>query len=142
MPHTHMLASFPRTRPGNVATHVLSLFPGRTHCENTVSYLIQVFISHSEPISCVEFSLDSRRVISCGDAIFIWDFMARQGCKTVPSSSPPSTPPPSSQHPPISFTSASPRKRAPTPVDYEPLKMHSFTPLAPTPRQKDKGMGY
>ncbi|XP_075686881.1 WD repeat-containing protein 90 isoform X2 [Rhinoderma darwinii] len=36
----------------------------------------QVFIGHSEPIQQAEFSSDQQRVITAGDAIFIWDFDA------------------------------------------------------------------
>uniref|UniRef100_A0A670JZN3 WD repeat-containing protein 90 n=1 Tax=Podarcis muralis TaxID=64176 RepID=A0A670JZN3_PODMU len=36
----------------------------------------QVFIGHSEPIQQVSFTPDQRQVISVGDAIFLWDFLA------------------------------------------------------------------
>ncbi|KAH0631787.1 hypothetical protein JD844_019595 [Phrynosoma platyrhinos] len=36
----------------------------------------QVFIGHSEPIRQVRFTPDQTQVISVGDAIFLWDFLA------------------------------------------------------------------
>ncbi|XP_029431995.1 WD repeat-containing protein 90 isoform X2 [Rhinatrema bivittatum] len=36
----------------------------------------QVFIGHSEPVQQVNFTPDQQGVISIGDAIFIWDFLA------------------------------------------------------------------
>ncbi|XP_071880118.1 WD repeat-containing protein 90 isoform X2 [Anas platyrhynchos] len=36
----------------------------------------QVYIGHSEPVRQVAFTPDQRHVISVGDAIFLWDFMA------------------------------------------------------------------
>uniref|UniRef100_A0A8B9TZ83 WD repeat-containing protein 90 n=1 Tax=Anas platyrhynchos TaxID=8839 RepID=A0A8B9TZ83_ANAPL len=38
--------------------------------------LSQVYIGHSEPVRQVAFTPDQRHVISVGDAIFLWDFMA------------------------------------------------------------------
>ncbi|XP_026782452.3 WD repeat-containing protein 90 isoform X1 [Pangasianodon hypophthalmus] len=43
----------------------------------------QVFIGHSEPIRQVSFTPDQVGVVSVGDAIFFWDFLAHQ--KEVPS---------------------------------------------------------
>ncbi|XP_074053166.1 WD repeat-containing protein 90 isoform X2 [Macrotis lagotis] len=36
----------------------------------------QVFIGHSEPVQAVAFTPDQQHIISVGDAIFIWDFLA------------------------------------------------------------------
>ncbi|KAM6320084.1 WD repeat-containing protein 90 [Podargus strigoides] len=36
----------------------------------------QVYIGHSEPVRQVAFTPDQRHVISVGDAIFLWDFLA------------------------------------------------------------------
>ncbi|XP_019348592.1 WD repeat-containing protein 90 isoform X3 [Alligator mississippiensis] len=36
----------------------------------------QVYIGHSEPVQQVAFTPDQRHVISVGDAIFLWDFLA------------------------------------------------------------------
>ncbi|XP_068921625.1 WD repeat-containing protein 90 [Petaurus breviceps papuanus] len=36
----------------------------------------QVFIGHSEPVQRVAFTPDQQHIISVGDAIFIWDFLA------------------------------------------------------------------
>ncbi|XP_074014459.1 WD repeat-containing protein 90 [Numenius arquata] len=36
----------------------------------------QVYIGHSEPVRQVAFTPDQRHVISIGDAIFLWDFLA------------------------------------------------------------------
>ncbi|NXX82299.1 WDR90 protein, partial [Urocolius indicus] len=36
----------------------------------------QVFIGHSEPVRQVAFSPDQQHVLSVGDAIFLWDFLA------------------------------------------------------------------
>uniref|UniRef100_A0A8C8BG11 WD repeat-containing protein 90 n=1 Tax=Otus sunia TaxID=257818 RepID=A0A8C8BG11_9STRI len=38
--------------------------------------LSQVYIGHSEPVRQVAFTPDQRHVISVGDAIFLWDFLA------------------------------------------------------------------
>ena len=84
-----------------------------------------MFIGHSASISQVQFTPSSGHVISCGDAVFIWEFL---GLLHPLHPFHPSTPPP--RHRITSLRSASPRKRPPAPVNYEPLKMQSFTPLA------------
>lgn len=38
--------------------------------------LYQMFIGHSQPIHQVSFTPDQLGVISVGDAIFLWDFLA------------------------------------------------------------------
>ena len=63
-------------------------------------------------------SSDDKKLISCGDAIFIWDISAAP---------PPRSPPPSLS--PIVPKSASPRHRVPSPLSFEHLKAHDFTPL-------------
>lgn len=90
-------------------------------------FVLQVFIGHSEPIFQLLATPDGRRVISAGDAIFFWDFLA-------PSPLPASLPAPSTSstltHPHhTSLFSVSPRVGPPAPTNYEPLKNHMFTPL-------------
>ena len=48
-----------------------NVFPVHRWCP-----LLQVFIGHSESISSVMFSPDGLGVISAGEAIFLWDFLA------------------------------------------------------------------
>ena len=38
--------------------------------------LEQLFIGHSQPICQVSFTPDQMGVVSVGDAIFLWDFLA------------------------------------------------------------------
>lgn len=86
-----------------------------------------MFIGHSASISQVQFTPLSGHVISCGDAVFIWEFL---GLLHPLHPFHPSTPTPSQGHKVTSsLRSASPRKRPPAPVHYEPLKMQTFTPL-------------
>ncbi|XP_018863760.1 WD repeat-containing protein 90 isoform X7 [Parus major] len=44
----------------------------------------QVFIGHSEPVRQVAFTPDQEHVISVGDAIFLWDFLAPPPVKSSP----------------------------------------------------------
>ncbi|KAM7007238.1 LOW QUALITY PROTEIN: WD repeat-containing protein 90 [Passerculus sandwichensis] len=44
----------------------------------------QVFIGHSEPVHQVAFTPDQEHVISIGDAIFLWDFLAPPPVKSSP----------------------------------------------------------
>uniref|UniRef100_A0A8C0VLS3 WD repeat domain 90 n=1 Tax=Cyanistes caeruleus TaxID=156563 RepID=A0A8C0VLS3_CYACU len=46
--------------------------------------LSQVFIGHSEPVRQVAFTPDQEHVISVGDAIFLWDFLAPPPVKSSP----------------------------------------------------------
>lgn len=39
-------------------------------------FLLQVFIGHSEPIRQVRFTPDQMGVVTVGDALFFWDFLA------------------------------------------------------------------
>ncbi|XP_009077103.1 PREDICTED: WD repeat-containing protein 90, partial [Acanthisitta chloris] len=50
----------------------------------------QVYIGHSEPVRQVAFTPDQRHVISVGDAIFLWDFLAppAQRCSPTRACSP------------------------------------------------------
>lgn len=41
-----------------------------------VSFVLQVFIGHSEPIRQVRFTPDQMGVVTAGDALFFWDFLA------------------------------------------------------------------
>ena len=96
--------------------------------------ILQVFIGHSSSISQVQFTPLGSHVISCGDAVFIWEFLG-----PIPPLHPfyPSTPP--RQQKVTSLRSASPRKRAPAPLHFEPLKMQSFTPVAQSQKLKSHG---
>uniref|UniRef100_A0A8C3NHU3 WD repeat-containing protein 90 n=1 Tax=Geospiza parvula TaxID=87175 RepID=A0A8C3NHU3_GEOPR len=49
--------------------------------------LSQVFIGHSEPVHQVAFTPHQEHVISVGDAIFLWDFLAPPPVKSSPGSS-------------------------------------------------------
>uniref|UniRef100_A0A8D2N063 WD repeat domain 90 n=1 Tax=Zonotrichia albicollis TaxID=44394 RepID=A0A8D2N063_ZONAL len=49
--------------------------------------LSQVFIGHSEPVHQVAFTPDQEHIISIGDAIFLWDFLAPPPVKSSPGSS-------------------------------------------------------
>ncbi|XP_077642916.1 WD repeat-containing protein 90 isoform X4 [Lonchura striata] len=44
----------------------------------------QVFIGHSEPVHKVAFTPNQKHVISVGDAIFLWDFLAPPPVKSSP----------------------------------------------------------
>ncbi|XP_049647753.1 WD repeat-containing protein 90 isoform X1 [Accipiter gentilis] len=44
----------------------------------------QVYIGHSEPVRQVAFTPDQRHVISVGDAIFLWDFLALPAERSIP----------------------------------------------------------
>lgn len=46
--------------------------------------LSQVFIGHSEPVRQVAFTPDQQHVISVGDAIFLWDFLAPPPVRSSP----------------------------------------------------------
>uniref|UniRef100_A0A8C5JQT2 WD repeat domain 90 n=1 Tax=Junco hyemalis TaxID=40217 RepID=A0A8C5JQT2_JUNHY len=48
--------------------------------------LSQVFIGHSEPVHQVAFTPDQEHIISIGDAIFLWDFLAPPPLKSSPGS--------------------------------------------------------
>uniref|UniRef100_A0A672TSY4 WD repeat domain 90 n=1 Tax=Strigops habroptila TaxID=2489341 RepID=A0A672TSY4_STRHB len=54
----------------------------------------QVYIGHSEPVRQVAFTPDQRHVISVGDAIFLWDFLALPEKRSPPAGSCSSTNPP------------------------------------------------
>uniref|UniRef100_A0A8C3V8G9 WD repeat-containing protein 90 n=1 Tax=Catharus ustulatus TaxID=91951 RepID=A0A8C3V8G9_CATUS len=51
--------------------------------------LSQVFIGHSEPVHQVAFTPDQEHVISVGDAIFLWDFLAPPPVRSSPGSEEP-----------------------------------------------------
>ncbi|XP_010121618.1 PREDICTED: LOW QUALITY PROTEIN: WD repeat-containing protein 90, partial [Chlamydotis macqueenii] len=44
----------------------------------------QVYIGHSEPVRQVAFTPDQRHVVSVGDAIFLWDFLALPAERSLP----------------------------------------------------------
>ena len=95
----------------------------------TLDLNFQVFIGHSEQISQLLVSPDGQRVVSLGDAIFFWDFLAPSQ-----SSSTPSLPPLPHNS---SMFSVSPRVGPPVPTTFEPLKKHLFTPQ-PQPPSKER----
>jgi len=46
---------------------------------------LKVFIGHTESISDVIFMPDSKSLVSFGEAIFVWDFLASESGNSVPS---------------------------------------------------------
>ena len=46
--------------------------------------LMKVFIGHAESISSVVFMPDSKSLVSFGEAIFVWDFLASESGNFVP----------------------------------------------------------
>ena len=52
-------------------------------CESHV-VLMKVFIGHAESISSVMFMPDSKSLVSFGEAIFVWDFLASESGNFVP----------------------------------------------------------
>ena len=89
-----------------------------------------MFIGHCGEISQVLFTPDGHHVISCGDAIFMWDFLGVACDSASLPATPPKATPTSPQLPTTSgLQSASPRKQVPAPAIYDPLKMQSFTPM-------------
>ncbi|XP_028264493.1 WD repeat-containing protein 90 isoform X2 [Parambassis ranga] len=121
----------------------------------------QMFIGHSEPIRQVSFTPDQLGVLSVGDAIFLWDFLANPVESLTDSCSPPK----------VSYTSAlkadaeirgiqlsngMPRQKAPLPSSSPPrldistidqvnlgglgsLSLCDDTPAVPTIPDKDAG---
>ena len=85
---------------------------------NFTSSILQKFVGHSETISQLLVSPDSRRVISCGEALFVWEILSGRSFSPLPQSQPALLP-----------KSASPRRKAPVPTSYEPVDAHSFTPM-------------
>ncbi|XP_009951241.1 PREDICTED: WD repeat-containing protein 90, partial [Leptosomus discolor] len=83
----------------------------------------QVYIGHSEPVRQVAFTPDQRHVISVGDAIFLWDFLAL----------PAETSSPARAHSPESalLPGAEPRKETKSPksrCSVRPDSYRHFTP--------------
>ena len=57
----------------------LQLFIGLAEKVSRVVYLfLQLFIGHAEKVSRVMFTPDNLSFISCGEAIFVWDFLAHR----------------------------------------------------------------
>ncbi|XP_019363134.1 PREDICTED: WD repeat-containing protein 90 isoform X1 [Gavialis gangeticus] len=89
----------------------------------------QVYIGHSEPVQQVAFTPDQRHVISVGDAIFLWDFLAlpaEQLPKDVVHLSESILPPQAENSPEkpkslISGVNEIPRQSAPLPCRASPL---------------------
>ncbi|XP_019939112.2 WD repeat-containing protein 90 isoform X1 [Paralichthys olivaceus] len=88
----------------------------------------QMFIGHSQPICQVSFTPDQMGVVSVGDAIFLWDFLAHSGYSLTNSSLPPRvnhTSAPKSVHPDVAVTEVQlsngmPRQKAPLPSSPPP----------------------
>ncbi|NXM21015.1 WDR90 protein, partial [Ploceus nigricollis] len=81
----------------------------------------QVFIGHSEPVHQVAFTPNQEHVISVGDAIFLWDFLAPPSVKSSPAS----------DTKPFSFpdsSSETPRDVSETPRQTVPLPLLSSPP--------------
>uniref|UniRef100_A0A8C3D8T2 WD repeat domain 90 n=1 Tax=Corvus moneduloides TaxID=1196302 RepID=A0A8C3D8T2_CORMO len=64
------------------AGHFMSLW--ETSVGDSRRALSQVFIGHSEPVRQVAFTPDQQHVISVGDAIFLWDFLAPPPVRSSP----------------------------------------------------------
>ena len=75
-------------------------------------------MGHSGAISQLVVSPDGRRLISCGEALFVWEVLSARSFSPLPPSRPALLP-----------RSASPRRKAPVPTSYEPVHAHSFTPV-------------
>ena len=95
----------------------------------------QVFVGHSEPVSQLLVTPNGARLISSGDAIFFWDFLAPP---PLPTSHPPTSTSPTLPLPKhhTSMFSVSPRVGPPAPTNFEPLNNHVFTPLPGAPSEK------
>ncbi|XP_039879322.1 WD repeat-containing protein 90 isoform X3 [Simochromis diagramma] len=85
----------------------------------------QMFIGHSHPIRQLGFTPDQLGVISVGDAIFLWDFLANPVNSTAHSCSPfkisyASAPKPDTEVDDIQLSNGMPRKTAPLPSSPPP----------------------
>lgn len=85
----------------------------------------QMFIGHSHPIRQLSFTPDQLGVISVGDAIFLWDFLANPVNSTARSCSPfkisyASAPKPDTEVDDIQLSNGMPRKTAPLPSSPPP----------------------
>ncbi|XP_053269712.1 WD repeat-containing protein 90 isoform X1 [Pleuronectes platessa] len=88
----------------------------------------QMFIGHSQPICQVSFTPDQMGVVSVGDAIFLWDFLAHSGYSLTNRSLPlrvNHTPAPGSVHPDVAvgevqLSNGMPRHKAPLPSSPPP----------------------
>ncbi|XP_063337464.1 WD repeat-containing protein 90 isoform X3 [Pelmatolapia mariae] len=85
----------------------------------------QMFIGHSHPIRQLSFTPDQLGVISVGDAIFLWDFLANPVNSSAHSCSPfkisyASAPKPDAEVDDIQFSNGMPRKTAPLPSSPPP----------------------
>ncbi|XP_071395607.1 WD repeat-containing protein 90 [Centroberyx affinis] len=84
----------------------------------------QMFIGHSEPIRQVSFTPDQLGVVSVGDAIFLWDFLAHPADSLSDSRSPLKvsyvSPPKSAEVSGVLLSSGMPRQTAPLPSSPPP----------------------
>nr|XP_004562530.2 WD repeat-containing protein 90 isoform X1 [Maylandia zebra] len=83
----------------------------------------QMFIGHSHPIRQLSFTPDQLGVISVGDAIFLWDFLANPVNSTAHSCSPfkiSYAPKPDTEVDDIQLSNGMPRKTAPLPSSPPP----------------------
>lgn len=60
------------------------MLTGQVEMGDSRCALSQVFIGHSEPVRQVAFTPDQEHVISVGDAIFLWDFLAPPPVRSSP----------------------------------------------------------
>ena len=89
-----------------------------TQCRALFQTFSQKFVGHSGAISQLVVSPDGRRLVSCGEALFVWEVLSARSFSPLPPSRPALLP-----------KSASPRRKAPVPTSYEPVHAHSFTPI-------------
>ncbi|XP_058477467.1 WD repeat-containing protein 90 isoform X2 [Solea solea] len=84
----------------------------------------QMFVGHSQPICQVNFTPDQLGVVSVGDAIFIWDFLAHSDplpdSRSTLKASHASTPKTVHQHGGVQLSSGMPRQTAPLPSSPPP----------------------
>ncbi|NXL63252.1 WDR90 protein, partial [Chordeiles acutipennis] len=95
----------------------------------------QVYIGHSEPVRQVAFTPDQRHVISVGDAIFLWDFLA------LPTEG---SPPARKLHKPFLFTEGNSEKlkdSSETPRQTVPLPLLSSPPCLEVSSEELAGKG-
>ncbi|KFQ12750.1 WD repeat-containing protein 90, partial [Leptosomus discolor] len=76
----------------------------------------QVYIGHSEPVRQVAFTPDQRHVISVGDAIFLWDFLALPAETSSPASYTNPFLPTEGSSEKLKDVSETPRQTAPLPL--------------------------
>ncbi|KAM9372410.1 WD repeat-containing protein 90 [Phaethornis superciliosus] len=88
----------------------------------------QVYIGHSEPVHQVAFTPDQQHVLSVGDAIFLWDFLALPAERSPPAGDEGSSPTPllftEGSSGKLKDASETPRQTAPLPLLSSPPCLH------------------